>query len=192
LSDAEAGQRWPASALWDAALALYARPGAAAACLELQDEHDADVLLLLLGCWLGQRGAVLDDDAAMRCRAVAAEWRASIRPVRAVRRRLKDRLPELRAPLRQPVAALRLQIREAELGLERAALLSLEAELADRRETGAPGPCAASKAIGSLSELDAGAMPALRALLRAVFPEAPALEIERATKPPQGLERPRS
>jgi len=37
---------------WDFSLAVYRRPGVAAACLRLQDEAGVDVNLLLYFCWL--------------------------------------------------------------------------------------------------------------------------------------------
>ena len=65
---------WPASALWDYAVDLYARPGVREACLALQDRAGADVNLLLLACWLGATGRRLDPAALARLRTDALAW----------------------------------------------------------------------------------------------------------------------
>lgn len=43
----------PENPFWRFSCAVYAAPGVAQACLELQDTHGADVNLLLLAAWLG-------------------------------------------------------------------------------------------------------------------------------------------
>ncbi len=83
ISEAEA-----AGALWDFALRLYSEPGVGEACLALQDKFGVDVPLLLWAAWLGE-GA---DPATLRAgdRAVGP-WRArAVRPLRALRRHLRD------------------------------------------------------------------------------------------------------
>ena len=72
---------WPASALWDYAVDLYARPGVREACLALQDRAGADVNLLLLACWLGATGRRLDPAALARLQTDALAWQeAVVRP----------------------------------------------------------------------------------------------------------------
>jgi uncharacterized protein (TIGR02444 family) len=41
---------------WAFALAIYARPGVAEACLNLQHEADVDVMLLLMAAFAARRG----------------------------------------------------------------------------------------------------------------------------------------
>ena len=76
---------------WRFALALYARPGVAPACLELQDRHGIDVIILLYGCWLGASGrGRLDPAALRRAEAVARPWREQVvEPLRRTRHGLK-------------------------------------------------------------------------------------------------------
>jgi uncharacterized protein (TIGR02444 family) len=96
-----------ADEFWAFSLALYARPGVAAACLRLQDERGLDVNLLLLCCWLARsgRGRLSEDDLAA-AEADATPWRRDvIEPLRAVRRAFKGlsdaASPSLYAELKQ-------------------------------------------------------------------------------------------
>ena len=50
---------FPAHPFWDFSLALYRKPGVAAACLRLQDGPGLDVNLLLYACWTAANGAGL-------------------------------------------------------------------------------------------------------------------------------------
>ena len=77
--------------LWDFALAVYARPGVPAACLDLQDRCGQDVNVLLFAAWAGLAcGARLSADELARIDATVAPWRSEVvRPLRAVRRRVK-------------------------------------------------------------------------------------------------------
>lgn len=58
--------------------ALYARPGVAAACLDLQDRRGFDVALLLHACWLGVRARALSPDQAAALVSVTVPWRFEI------------------------------------------------------------------------------------------------------------------
>jgi uncharacterized protein (TIGR02444 family) len=81
----------PFDEFWRFALALYARPGVAPACLELQDRHGKDVLIALYGSWLGASGrGRLDAAALARAEEVARPWRQSVvEPLRRTRHALK-------------------------------------------------------------------------------------------------------
>lgn len=76
---------------WDYAVDLYGRPGVAAACLNLQDRHGVDVNLLLFAVWAGAaQGVQLDGDQLNAAEQAVAAWRDEvIRPLRAVRRRVR-------------------------------------------------------------------------------------------------------
>lgn len=77
--------------LWEFASTRYAQDGAAAACLALQDELDADVNLLLTAAWLAHRGLRWDLLQIEQIAAACAQWRAlCLLPLRAIRRDLKN------------------------------------------------------------------------------------------------------
>ncbi|MEQ8247213.1 MAG: TIGR02444 family protein [Alphaproteobacteria bacterium] len=77
--------------LWDFAVRVYGRPGVEAACVELQDSYNADVLVLIYGLWAGTRGKRLSrGDFAAIMSSVAPWQRHTISPLRAVRRALKE------------------------------------------------------------------------------------------------------
>lgn len=77
---------------WDFSLAVYRRPGVAAACLDLQDRRGADVNVLLFAAWAATAcGVRLTAEALARLDAAVAPWREEVvRPLRAVRRRVKE------------------------------------------------------------------------------------------------------
>ncbi|MCK2185655.1 TIGR02444 family protein [Halomonas getboli] len=114
--------RLAADPLWDFALALYARPGAEAACLHLQDDAGVEVIELLWRLWLFRHGL-----AAGPMPDAVARWQAEVTaPLRRLRRSLKAEAAE-----REGVAALRQRLKAAELDAEREALVRLETHSLD-------------------------------------------------------------
>jgi uncharacterized protein (TIGR02444 family) len=104
-----------ANDFWDFSLRVYRQPGVADACIRLQDRCKADVNLLLYLCWLGQQQAqpldAAEVDAIVR---ETADWREGVvRPLRAVRRRMKEAFrivpPELSEPLRSDIKRAELE-----------------------------------------------------------------------------------
>lgn len=74
------------SPLWRFAIALYARPGVAEACLEAQDQRGVDVNLLLCACWCAYEGQSLSPSDFLRAQARCEAWRdAVILPLRKQR-----------------------------------------------------------------------------------------------------------
>ena len=73
------------------ALAVHQSEGVPAACVLLQDRFDLDVNVLLLAAYVGAvRGQTFTPDSLEAVRAVTDPWqRQVVRPLRAVRRRLK-------------------------------------------------------------------------------------------------------
>ncbi|MEE8173357.1 MAG: TIGR02444 family protein, partial [Alphaproteobacteria bacterium] len=81
---------FPDHPLWDFSLDVYARPGVEPACLALQDDHGADINVLLAAVWAGTRGVRLTAADLDRLLDTAADWHTMVvRPLRAVRRDLK-------------------------------------------------------------------------------------------------------
>ena len=79
------------SPFWTFSLAVYGRPGVPPACLRLQDEHGADVNIVLCALWLGTLGRAIELGDVTALRAALAPWvEEVVRPLRRVRRWLKD------------------------------------------------------------------------------------------------------
>lgn len=108
---------------WAFSLGLYDRPGAATACLELQNRCGADVNLLLLGFWRARRGYAGWADAELeRVETAVAPVNAVLTPLRDARSALKG-LREI-----EPAAeALYAEIKTLELKLEQVAQVWLAA-----------------------------------------------------------------
>ena len=164
----------PARSLWDFSIAVYARPGVAPACLGLQDRLGVDVNLLLLCCWAGASGRLLSADGLAAALAAARPWQDdAVRPLRALRRRLKAGFPAVPAArvegLRRRLANLELEAERIEQDLIAAALPAAP-----------PGPADAAAAVANLRGYLAllGRAPGpddvadLTALVAACFPAA--------------------
>lgn len=107
--------------LWRYAVALYAQPGVAQACLSLQDRFGADVNALLFCCWLGKNRAELKTAEWQRILRLVRPLRAGIiLPLRKVRLGLKPRgqfiaLDTEQEKLRRTVRAAELKGEQMEL-----------------------------------------------------------------------------
>src|ERR1700750_1323899 len=96
---------------WTWALEAYARPGAAQACLDLQDHHGQCVPFLLWAAWAAREGPPPYRPALEAGAGLAARWEAAaVGPLRAARRAMKHEVPGMadaaREALRAEVKAL--------------------------------------------------------------------------------------
>lgn len=111
--------------LWDWSLKAWAVDGVADACLELQDAAGQNVPLLLWAAWAASAGRVPDDEVLEAACDTARAWQeTAIAPLRAVRRALKPRAPDLDDAARE---GLRVRVKAVELEAERHLLAALEA-----------------------------------------------------------------
>ncbi len=158
--------------LWTYAQALYARPEVEAACLRLQDEAGLDVNCLLWACWAAAAGYGGVTAAELNLAlATSQRWQGEIVvPLRHVRRALKDR-----AAADDRIAALRQQIKAAELEAERLEQCWLQG-LLHRPATTPPSARAARqnldayvRAVTALSFLPAAVQKDLAAVVEAAF-----------------------
>ncbi len=175
---------WPANPFWNYSIELYGRPGVEAACLELQRRHSLDVNLVLLCCWAAARGVELDRVVLSEAGSALAAWQAEVvRPLRAVRSRLKAELaasdPESIAALWPAIAAA---IRERALALEidgeHLAQLWLARLVAPLPASARPEVALAGANLSRFWPFERGDREALRTLLAASFPEAEADELD--------------
>lgn len=120
---------FPEHPFWDFALRVYRTPGVSAACLEVQERLGVDVNVLLFCCWLGEsgRGAVSRATLAQARESVASWHESVVKPMRSVRRVLKDGIASAPSELAQ---ALRAQIQAREIDAEHIEQLMLAASVA--------------------------------------------------------------
>jgi uncharacterized protein (TIGR02444 family) len=155
---------WPPSAFWDWSVEAYARPGVATLCLGLQERTGADVNLLLLACWLADRGQRLEPALV----AAGQRWQMEVvRPLRAARRALQARLAEAAAP---EIARLRRAIAAAELAAERLEQIELGQLARGVKSTATAGRALALANLDRLGGWAASEQPALLDLVGAVLP----------------------
>jgi len=178
------GGAWPREVFWDYSVALYGRAGVEAACLELQQRHGIDVNLVLLCLWLGERGTALDGEMLARLCHAAGRWQGEVvRPLRAVRQRLKERIsdrepnsvagdwPGLATALRERVIAL-------ELDTEHLEQLHLARIVSSLPVSAAAGPALAGANLRNYWRFDRRDHKALRVLLEQSFAQAKAAELD--------------
>jgi uncharacterized protein (TIGR02444 family) len=113
--------------VWNFALAVYAGPGAEAACLRLQDRDGLDVPMLLFCLWCGFAGpGPLSESAMAAALRTVRLWGGGVTaPLRAARRALKEEALGADAAR----TALRAAVIEAERRSERIMLEALAAEI---------------------------------------------------------------
>jgi uncharacterized protein (TIGR02444 family) len=111
--------------LWEWSIRAWAAPGVEAACLDLQDAQNQNIPLLLWAAWSATTGRVpAADEIEAACDTARAWQETAIAPLRAVRRALKTRIPDLEDEDR---TAVRAQVKAVELDAERRLLAALEA-----------------------------------------------------------------
>ncbi len=121
---------FPAHPAWDFVVRLYAAPGVAPACLELQERHGVDVTLMLFCLWLGAERGEDVRPLLPALSATAQAWRESaVQPIRAARRWLKGQ-----------GGALYQTVLKAEIDCEHGALLALAEWAAGAQAGGGTGP----------------------------------------------------
>lgn len=76
---------------WEFSLAIYAQPGVADACLELQETQAVDVNVLLYVCWCAWQGWALEVSDVAAVDAAIADWRRDVvLPIRKLRQSLRN------------------------------------------------------------------------------------------------------
>lgn len=111
--------------LWDWSIRAWGAAGVEAACLDLQDAQGQNIPLLLWAAWTATTGRTLTDDDLEAACDTARVWQETVvAPLRAVRRALKSRMPDLDDADRE---AVRGQVKAVELDAERRLLAALEA-----------------------------------------------------------------
>lgn len=153
------------AAFWRFSLAVYRRPGVAAACLALQDECGLDVNLLLFCLFQARRGRALNAADLRRAMRRAAPIQAGIiAPLREARRALKRQAGLADRALAAAASRLRRALLRHELAaehFEQAVLSGLRV-----RESGRQQPVPAALARGNLARYCAAAGVSIAAAKR--------------------------
>jgi uncharacterized protein (TIGR02444 family) len=144
---------------WEFALGCYARPGVAPCCVALQDEHGANVMLLLYCAWRAQCGVCVRGASLRRAMARLEPLDGHlVRPLRAARRATRRAADALGSP---SLAAGADRLMKAELAAERCQARLLVAGAPSRPAAQVAGParaCAAQSLAACL--VACGAPPA--------------------------------
>lgn len=146
---------FPEHPFWDFSLEVYTAPGVGEACLRLQERHQVDVNILLFCLWAGAsgRGALGEGEMEAAVSAVRAWHDQVVRPLRAVRTRMKGGMPPASGAT---VESLRQRIQKVEIDCERTEQLMLAASFGGAAEGGRPDGARAADAVASLGRYFAG------------------------------------
>lgn len=142
---------------WEFSLRFYEPREVQHACLELQDDHGADVNVALYLLWRAGQGERFDAEGVAAIDASVAPWREqAVQPLRAVRRSLKE-TPLLEADVQE---SFRNKIKKVELDAEKLEQVTLEQlpTPAAGTGTGKKGDCA-RKSLCAYAEFLQGDMP---------------------------------
>lgn len=176
------GLEFPDDPFWDWSLAIYARPGVAPACIALQERRGIDVNLLLFCCWAAGRREPLQVAELDRIVAEVDIWhRKAVRPLRTVRRKLKE--IEVSAPA-ELVDAVRQRVASVELDAEHVEQIMLSRHAGQAMTTAAETSASAAienlRAYAAVSGFDWAPedAQALGVILAAAYPEVPAQRID--------------
>jgi len=173
---------------WNFSLELYAGEGVAEACLDLQERRGCDVNVLLFCCWLGASGRpTLTADRLRSILAASDAWQTEVvKPLREMRRRLKDR--NWPGALPETVDAVRRRVADAELAAEHAEQLKLAGLHTPPADRDRSAEKRLRAAIGNLGvyAVCLGVVPdeadrrSVAALIHATFPTLAAVEVSEA------------
>lgn len=168
---------FPDHPFWDFSLRVYGTEGVSAACLDLQERHGVDVNILLFCLWLGAAGYPARSETQLRAIAAAASlWHDQVvKPLRAVRRRLKEPIEPVDHGLAQEVRA---RLQKVEIEAEHLEQLTLAGLIAGERPKSLAAAVQRENGISNLliyldileAELDADSEERLRIIEAAAFP----------------------
>jgi uncharacterized protein (TIGR02444 family) len=172
---------------WNFSLETYAGDGVAEACLDLQERRGCDVNILLFCCWLAASGRpTLTAERLRAILKVSDAWqREIVKPLREVRRLLKDR-PWAEA-LPETVDAARRRVADAELAAEHAEQLKLAGLYNPPADRDRPVEKRLRALVGNLGVYavclgvvpDAKDRAAVAALAAATFPQLLKVKVDR-------------
>lgn len=101
---------------WEYSSSLYAEPGVAEYCIDMQDRYGALVNLMLFCCWVGSRQIELDKSAIKQAEQSIADFNAAV--TSQIRRRRRELSRTVDGMDESGVDAKRILL-EAELNAER-------------------------------------------------------------------------
>ena len=125
---------------WDFSVRTYRTPGVPEACLSLQNDHGADVNMLLYCCWAGAAVGPLEGELFNRASEFSAHWAENVViPLRSARTWMKHTGCDLGPVPTASCMALREEIKTVEFAAEKMQQEVLEAMAStDRRGSDTP------------------------------------------------------
>jgi len=117
---------YPNSEFWNYSTQVWTLPGIEPTCLELQNEHLANVNLLLYCCWVGDKSLCINDDDLQVLLDTTQPWQTIIKPLRNSRKMMQQNLIAMPASMIKQTIS---NISEMELNAEHMEQMALEKAL---------------------------------------------------------------
>lgn len=119
---------------WDFSVRTYRTPGVPEACLSLQNEHGADVNMLLYCAWIGAAAGHFNDDLFDRTYEFSKNWAENVvKRLRFARTWMKESGCKTEPVDEEPCMKLREKIKSVEFGAEKLQQEALESMLSSGR-----------------------------------------------------------
>ncbi len=119
------------SYFWDYSVEIYAKPGIADNLLSLQNDHGADVNMLLFCCWTGITRGVFTDQSFNKANDFSHSWcEHAVSPLRQVRAWMKHSGCESDSVDSDWCMSLREKVKSVELQAEKLQQYALESIIA--------------------------------------------------------------
>ncbi len=174
---------FPNSALWNYTTQIWTLPDVEAICIDLQNNHDANVNMLLYCCWAGTKNLCLNEDDLQILLDAVQPWQTITKPLRDSRKLMKNQLIAMPAKIVDQTLA---NITEMELNAEHMAQLSLEKVLKAENISSCKEQnnikcslCNISLYINSLDSISSAdeILPQISSLLTAIFEDEEAVQM---------------
>jgi uncharacterized protein (TIGR02444 family) len=105
---------------WDFSVRTYRTPGVPEACLSMQNDHGADVNMLLYCCWVGAAAGPFDDELFRRASGYSARWAENVViPLREARSWMKHTGCIAEPTPKESCMQLREQVKTVEFAAEK-------------------------------------------------------------------------
>lgn len=139
---------FPDSAFWNYSIQIYQTPDVEQACLNLQNEFNADVNIILFCLWMGEQKRRLSLDEVLVLTLTSAPWQdAILKPLRNARKTMKQHIIAMPPELLDQTMC---NMREMELNAEHMQQLELEKTLDLANKPAEPDMSAVEVTTGNL------------------------------------------
>ena len=173
---------FPDSDLWIFSTQTYALPDVESTCLQLQDQHDADINIIMYCLWIAEKKHTLDQADIQVLIKTTEPWQKSIlKPLRDARKMMKQHIFAMPSDMLEQTVK---NLGEMELNAEHMSQLALEKAIdftaRDTHDSANPIDCASNNLVNYLQQLNNTTDAAVDqhvTLLNAIYQDPEAVQV---------------